>query len=236
MSSGSSMFPPNLDPWPLDSRAWTSLLISFSVMVAVGLALGWFVVTFLESTAAAEWDRGVTELSAASREATLTAWSDFASALSSTPMIISLLTISVGGLVWKLRRWREPLTLLMALGLETSVFIAVSWAIGRARPPVEQLDPSPPTASFPSGHVGAAVAFYGGWALVIFWNTESLLWRALALVWAAGIPSAVALSRIYRGMHYPSDVLVGAALGALSLAVSAIIVGRGVARSGAAEP
>ncbi|MCX4904139.1 bifunctional phosphatase PAP2/diacylglycerol kinase family protein [Streptomyces sp. NBC_00878] len=71
-------------------------------------------------------------------------------------------------------------------------------------PLVRQLKRQPITTSFPSGHSASAAAFATGVAL------ES---RPLGAV-VAPVAAAVALSRIYTGAHFPSDVLVGAAFGA----------------------
>ncbi|MEU7647045.1 bifunctional phosphatase PAP2/diacylglycerol kinase family protein [Streptomyces huasconensis] len=82
-------------------------------------------------------------------------------------------------------------------------------SVRRARPLLDsvplmrQLKRQPITTSFPSGHSASAAAFATGVAL------ESRGWGA-GVVPVAG---AVALSRVYTGVHFPSDVLAGAALG-----------------------
>ncbi|WP_217212499.1 bifunctional phosphatase PAP2/diacylglycerol kinase family protein [Streptomyces sp. AC550_RSS872] len=67
-----------------------------------------------------------------------------------------------------------------------------------------QLKRQPITTSFPSGHAASAAAFATGVAL------ESPAW-GLAV---APIAWSVALSRVYTGVHFPSDVVAGAVLGA----------------------
>ncbi|MFJ2768769.1 bifunctional phosphatase PAP2/diacylglycerol kinase family protein [Streptomyces sp. NPDC087300] len=73
-----------------------------------------------------------------------------------------------------------------------------------AVPLIRQLKRQPVTTSFPSGHAASAVAFATGVAL------ESRAWGAAV----APLAAAVAASRVYTGAHFPSDVLVGGALGA----------------------
>ncbi|WP_371526333.1 phosphatase PAP2 family protein [Streptomyces sp. NBC_01283] len=83
-------------------------------------------------------------------------------------------------------------------------------SVRRARPMLDgvplmrQLKRQPITTSFPSGHSASAAAFATGVAL------ESRGWGA----GVAPVAGAVALSRVYTGVHFPSDVLAGAALGA----------------------
>ncbi|MCF3134134.1 bifunctional phosphatase PAP2/diacylglycerol kinase family protein [Streptomyces olivochromogenes] len=71
-------------------------------------------------------------------------------------------------------------------------------------PAVRHLKRQPITTSFPSGHAASAAAFATGVAL------ESPAWGAVV----APLAFSVAMSRVYTGVHFPSDVLAGAALGA----------------------
>ncbi|MGW7272703.1 phosphatase PAP2 family protein [Streptomyces sp. NPDC054864] len=70
-------------------------------------------------------------------------------------------------------------------------------------PVIRHLSQQPITSSFPSGHSASAAAFATGVAL------ES---RGMGAA-VAPVAASVAFSRVYTGVHYPSDVLVGAALG-----------------------
>jgi len=82
---------------------------------------------------------------------------------------------------------------------------AVKISIRRARPLLEDLPPLSPTLStlsYPSAH--ASTSFAGAAALSAAMPARPL----------RGVAVAMALSRPYIGIHYPSDVLAGAALGA----------------------
>jgi len=66
--------------------------------------------------------------------------------------------------------------------------------------------------SFPSGHTVAATVLYGLLA-VFLWRQRHYGWALLASSWVF----AVAVSRVYLGVHYPSDVLAALAIGGIWL-------------------
>ncbi len=106
------------------------------------------------------------------------------------------------------RRYAVFGTLVLALVLSEAVSFALRQAIGRDRPPVRFVDPVPLIAtphshSFPSGHATTAFAA----ATVLGAAFPRLRWALLALA------AAIAWSRVVVGVHYPLDVLGGAALG-----------------------
>ena len=81
--------------------------------------------------------------------------------------------------------------------------------------------------SFPSGHVTAAVAVYGLLA-VFLWRQRHRAWAILCGAWVC----VVAVSRIYLGVHYPSDVLGSLTFAALWLLVVFVIRDRYARRAG----
>jgi len=118
------------------------------------------------------------------------------------------------------RRWRESLFLLAALAGEVLIFLGLTLLVDRNRPAVEHLDIAPPTSSFPSGHTAAAVVLYGAIAIIAADNFRSAGAVRVLMALAILIPPIVGVARIYRGMHYTTDVIAGAALGIVWLFVA----------------
>ena len=117
---------------------------------------------------------------------------------------------------------RAAMAGLTAAGATAALVNALAKPLGRrARPdreganvPVARHVPMPTSTSFPSGHTAAAVAFAEAAGRVLPPARPPLL--ALA--------AAVGYSRIHTGVHYPGDVLAGAALGvAVADAVSHLL-------------
>ncbi|WP_228374189.1 phosphatase PAP2 family protein [Demequina phytophila] len=128
-------------------------------------------------------------------------------------LVVIATAVVVSGLVWwQTRRWWFAGVPLIALALEAIVFLTSSAVIGRDRPDVDQLDHAPPTASYPSGHTGASTAVYVSFALMATRIRNGTV-RVVVIVVCALVPVGVAVSRVYRGMHHPTDVLAGLAVG-----------------------
>ncbi len=136
-------------------------------------------------------------------------WNEITAAMSwiadTRHIIITLVVVAVGfRLVF--HRWRESAFVVAAVSMQALAFVATTAVVSRTRPAVEHLDVSPPTSSFPSGHAGAALALYGSIALVLAWHTRRRWLRPLVWLVLAVPPACVAYARLYRGMHFPSDV------------------------------
>jgi membrane-associated phospholipid phosphatase len=116
--------------------------------------------------------------------------------------------------------------LVSALVLEFVVFLTANTLIDRDRPNVPRLDSTPSTASYPSGHVAATIAVWGGLAIIVMACTRRRAPRIVAFAVAAALAALVGFARLYRGMHHLTDVVAGAVLGlgALAAALTAVRV------------
>jgi membrane-associated phospholipid phosphatase len=117
----------------------------------------------------------------------------------------SLATASLAGFfAYKSKRY-AALFLTAVVGGAALISFTLKLMFERARPDLWQQLVIEQSFSFPSGHATASAALALGLS-VILWDTK---WRAPAL-WLAGIYIiAVGFSRLYLGVHYPTDILAG---------------------------
>jgi undecaprenyl-diphosphatase len=102
--------------------------------------------------------------------------------------------------------------------------VAVKNVVKRGRPALEDPLMTLPTYSFPSGHAAASTVF-GGLICILAWRSGFRGRRvgiAIACAWIA----LVGVSRVYLGLHYPTDVIAGIADGLLWLMVWTIACDR----------
>jgi membrane-associated phospholipid phosphatase len=137
---------------------------------------------------------------------------------------ITIAIILAGWFAWR-HRYVEAASVLIALGGAVAINALLKLLFARPRPQL-----FPPLVvengfSFPSGHVTASVAVYGFLA-VLLWQNKHRVWAVLSGIWIL----MVAISRIYLGVHYPSDTVAAIASTSLWLIV-VIYVQKGYMKS-----
>jgi membrane-associated phospholipid phosphatase len=203
--------------WPLGRRAWKFATAAYLTILIPTTALGLLVVHGLEDGAFGRADVRISQWFADRRTPTLNDVAHTVSFASDSVIVIPVCAVLL--VAFAFRRWHEAILVIGALLYEKAIFLPATFIADRERPPVGQLAGDPPSSSFFSGHIAAAVAFYFGLYIVVRWHSESRAVRRAAAIVAALAVVAVALSRMIEGMHYLSDVIVGAFIGAISLAV-----------------
>lgn len=201
----------------------------YALFTGIWFSIGWLLTHPLKNSAIVHNDQSISEWFVKQRTSRLNSLSFVGSMLSDTlvKIIVTAVLATVMLVVWK--RWLEPLMLTVSLILEALCFITITTLVGRPRPSVAKLDTSPVGSSFPSGHTGAAVV-YSAIVVVIFWHTRNRWIRALSVAFAVILPVCVALSRLYRGMHFFTDVIFGGLLGGACVATTAIVLRRAAER------
>ena len=198
-------------------------LIGFVLLAAAAVLTGWLLKTYvLPEQGIGHADEQVNVWLANHRNAARTDLSFWLSGIGDVlaiPALVALVTI----VALVRRKWRVAAFVLTAIVVEAATYRVVTLLIHRQRPSVPRLDSLPANTSYYSGHTAASVAVYCGLALLITSRIRNTFARALCWVVAILIPLLVALSRLYRGMHHPTDVAAGAlvGVGCLIIAVSA---------------
>ncbi len=128
------------------------------------------------------------------------------SLLGSTVLVI-VFVIALGAFAWL--RWRRAaLWLLLSFVGALVLDVTLKYSFHRARP-VPFFGVAPRSYSFPSGHAFMSFCLYGVLAGLITARLRSVPVRVLIWVAAAVLVFAIGLSRIYLGVHYPTDVIAG---------------------------
>ena len=134
------------------------------------------------------------------------------SALGSTP--IAVLVIAVSALFLLLDR--RPRQAMLVIGVATVASIGLrllKLAIGRERPSIVEHIEVVNGMSFPSGHTLIAAVLYPTLGMLIASNLRDRHLKVYVFVVAAALALLVGFTRVYLGVHYPSDVLGGWLLG-----------------------
>ena len=115
-----------------------------------------------------------------------------------------------------LKQWRSTRQVALVMTCAVALENAMKWIVQRPRPDEIIAYATPGSFSFPSGHALFATAFYGSFALIV--SAALTGWsRAAVNVAIAIVVLAIGTSRIFLGVHYPSDVIAGFLAGALCL-------------------
>lgn len=120
------------------------------------------------------------------------------------------------------RSWRPFWIALAGLGGVQVLVNGVKLIIVRPRPSIAEHLVTATGYSFPSGHSGSSIVGFGLIAWLLCMITANRTLRATAWTAAAIGALVVGLSRIYLGVHYPSDVLAGWLLGLAWLGAVAV--------------
>ena len=200
--------------------------VGYLILAALTVGMGLLLTRELVHGVVGRWDVDVARWFVQHRTPGRNDLSAAGSTVSATLTVVAV--VVVAGVCLAIgRHWRELGIVLVAMAVEGATYLTATWVISRHRPRVARLEHLIVSDSFFSGHVAAAVALYGSLAVVVWSLTRQPVIRALLVALALVAPVVVASSRMYRGMHYLSDVSVGAlvGLGCIVVAIVAVRVG-----------
>ena len=128
--------------------------------------------------------------------------------------LVVLMVVAVAGMfLWLTRHRHSAALLLFATASEILLNNALKLGFHRPRPHVFAWQTHAASSSFPSGHSMSAVVVYGTVAYLAARLQRHAWSRWITFVAAALVIAAICASRIYLGVHFPSDVAAGVVVG-----------------------
>lgn len=149
--------------------------------------------------------------------------------------ISSYVVLVAAYLAWR-RNWYWLLCVVITVPSGMLLNVLMKLAFQRARPSFEEPLLALTTYSFPSGHVAGATLFYGVLVAMLIVKIKKRHWQTLLVVGAIGLVGLVALTRMYLGAHYLSDVIAAFAEGVAWVALCLISIHRFSERRRGASP
>jgi undecaprenyl-diphosphatase len=142
------------------------------------------------------------------------------------PVVVTTATVVAAALLIVRGRRSAAIALLVSRAGAIVGSSGLKLLVDRPRPHLVPALAHASGASFPSGHALGSAALWGTVALLVSRSVP----RAGAVAIATVVPVLVAVTRVFLGVHYPSDVLAGLVIG-WAVAVGAVLVARRAVRA-----
>lgn len=205
----------------IPSKVWTPLGIAFVIfLIAVSLfAAIAEAVTDHKTTAFDDAILiGIHSIASPQLDVLVTILTQFGSLIG-----VATLTAGIAGLFIVRRQWRRTAILLIAVGGASALNLILKVIFARTRPDLWTHLVTEASYSFPSGHAMASMALAAGLVMAL-WQSR---YRNLALVFGGLYATAVSFTRLYLGVHFPTDIIAGWCISiAWALAVKALFTYR----------
>jgi undecaprenyl-diphosphatase len=124
-------------------------------------------------------------------------------------LILTLLTATIAGYLWLTGRRRTMLFVLAATVGALVISLLLKGAFDRPRPELVPHLSKIATTSFPSGHSMLSAAVYLTLGVMLARTAQKKRMKLYFVAIALLLTGLVGISRVYMGVHYPTDVLAG---------------------------
>ncbi len=190
---------------------WAALLAFVSVGLIAGVVAAWAFVLLGQVVlggATQRFDERVLTLIAARRTVLLDHLALEATSLGNAGVLVMVVAVA-SVFLYISRHHYSAYLLWIAVAGEELINALLKGVYARPRPTVVSMETMVMSKSFPSGHAMASVVVYGAIALLVGRLASSRTLRRATWALAAFVVALVGASRVYLGVHYPSDVLGG---------------------------
>ncbi|HUR96969.1 MAG TPA: phosphatase PAP2 family protein [Pyrinomonadaceae bacterium] len=183
------------------------VLAGFALAAAILALLGW-IVTGPYKQHPASFDAAIRYTM---RQIQSPMWTTFFLAITKLGSTIYLAIIgSIAGIVFIAYRWfRSLLMLIVAMTGQAALHHGCKLFFARPRPPELINYPPVESFSFPSGHAVASLSLYFALAWIVGSRVENSSIKAIIWIVTAILVFLIGTSRVYIGVHYPTDVVAG---------------------------
>ncbi len=128
--------------------------------------------------------------------------------------ILGLLSLSSCGYLWLRRQRGLALFVVVSISLGTLVNTILKDVIARPRPDLFAHATDAAFSSFPSGHAMMSTMVFLTLGALLSLSSENRRIKAYLLSWSVLLPLMVGISRLYLGVHWPTDIIAGWIAGA----------------------
>lgn len=197
-----------------------TLIVGIVAAVVAFVMLSWLAHEMLKGETA-RFDQAVRSAVNGAATPWLTSVMRFASEFGGPTRLMVLGGVVLAGFL--LKRWYRGAVLVgVTFGGAALLDFLLKQLFGRTRPAPFFDHPLPASYSFPSGHALFAFVFFGTFAVLLAQRVRSPAARTAIISVAAGLVLLIGISRIYLGVHYPSDVVAGYLIALVWIVVMAV--------------
>jgi len=196
----------SLTRW-LKESPFVRVIVGFALAALVRWASGWFV-TGPYKQYPASFDSSIRYTM---RQIQSPMWTQLFLAVTRLGSTVVLIVIGcVAGIVFIALRWFRPLlVLIVVMAGQAALHHGFKLLFARPRPPSLINYPTVESFSFPSGHAVSSLCLYGTLAWIIATSLENSAAKVGIAIFAAVLIFLIGMSRVYIGVHYPTDVVAG---------------------------
>ncbi len=126
-----------------------------------------------------------------------------------SPLVLVTTVVAAAGFLTIQRNFRLAFSTVVATTGGTLLMLILKYGIGRPRPTVVAHLREVTTPGFPSGHAMLSAIVFLSVGVLLTRSVRSLPAKLYFLIWAVFLTFLVGASRVYLGVHYPTDVLGG---------------------------
>jgi undecaprenyl-diphosphatase len=184
------------------------------IIVVIGINVFIELTNTLTSDTVANYDRRITEFVISYRTPELNKILQFITNLGDLYGYIVITTICSIFFYFKFKNWHYVVQLVFVIIISGLSNLALKEVINRARPTAEHLV-SVQTLSYPSGHAMSATAFYGFLIYLCYFLKINKFLKISLIFVCSFLIVGIGISRIYLGVHFPSDIAGGMIAGTI---------------------